>query len=155
MNPAGASVPRTRVLFVCIGNACRSQMAEAFARSYGDDVVVAASAGLSPAIGVARDTLRAMAERNLDLRDHFPKTIRQLGRAQFDIAVNLSGESLPGGVAPRVLEWDVEDPIGMSYKEHCEVRDHIERLVMKLILEIRAGRSDSRMRGQGSRFRQP
>jgi len=130
-------------------------MAEAFARAYGDDVLVAASAGLSPAIGVARDTLRAMSERNLNLRDHFPKSIRHLGRAQFDIAVNLSGEFLPADVAPRVLEWDVEDPIGMNYAEHCNVRDHIERLVMKLVLEIRGGRSAPQLRGQGSRFRQP
>jgi len=155
VNPPGASVSKTRILFVCIGNSCRSQMAEAFARAYGDEVVVAASAGLSPAISVARDTLRAMAERNLDLRDHFPKSIRHLGRAQFDIAVNLSGEPLPAGVAPRVVEWDVADPIGLSYGEHCEVRDQIERLVMKLVLEIRHGRTEPKMRGQGSRFQKP
>jgi arsenate reductase len=155
VNPAAASNYKTRVLFVCIGNSCRSQMAEAFARAYGGDVVTAASAGLSPAMSVARDTLRAMAERNLDLRDHFPKSIRHLGRAQFDIAVNLSGAPLPGDVAPRVLEWDVDDPIGVSYEEHCDVRDYIERLVMKLVLEIRRDRDEPELRGQGSRFRQP
>jgi protein-tyrosine-phosphatase len=95
-----------------------------------------------------------MAERNLDLRDHFPKSLRHLGRAQFDIAVNMSGSPLPGDVAPRVLEWDVDDPIGLNYEEHCEVRDHIERLVMKLILETRDGRNGPRLRGQGSRFGQ-
>jgi arsenate reductase len=155
VTPDGAGGPKTRVLFVCIGNACRSQMAEAFARSYGGDVLTAASAGLGPAMSVARDTIRAMAERNLDLRDHFPKSIRHLGRAQFDIAVNLSGEPLPPAVAPRVLEWDVDDPIGMKYDAHCEVRDHIERLVMKLVLQLRRGRSEPQLRGQGSRFRQP
>jgi arsenate reductase len=155
VTPPGASDPRIRVLFVCIGNACRSQMAEAFARAYGGDVLTPASAGLSPAMSVARDTIRAMAERNLDLRDHFPKSIRHLGRAQFDIAVNMSGAPLPTGVAPRVLEWDVDDPIGLSYDLHCEVRDYIERLVMKLILETRNGRSGPNLRGQGSRFSLP
>jgi arsenate reductase len=155
VTPDGAGDSKVRVLFVCIGNSCRSQMAEAFARSYGSDVLTAASAGLSPAMTVARDTLRAMAECNLDLRDHFPKTIRQLGRAQFELAVNLSGVPLPPSVAPRILEWDVEDPIGMSYEEHCEIRDVVERLVMKLVLEIRRGRTGPRMRGQGSRFRNP
>jgi arsenate reductase len=154
VNPDDAGNSKTRVLFVCIGNACRSQMAEAFARAYGGDVLTAASAGLSPAMSVARDTVRAMAERNLDLRDHFPKSLRHLGRAQFDIAVNMSGSPLPGDVAPRVLEWDVDDPIGLNYEEHCEVRDHIERLVMKLILETRDGRNGPRLRGQGSRFGQ-
>jgi len=56
---------RKRVLFVCLGNSCRSQMAEAFARAYGSDVLIAASAGLTPASGVAADTSRAMAEKGL------------------------------------------------------------------------------------------
>ncbi len=154
MTPPATDGPKVRVLFVCIGNACRSQMAEAFARSYGGDVLTAASAGLSPAMSVARDTIRAMAERNLDLHDHFPKSIRHLGRAQFDIAVNLSGAPLPPSVAPRVLEWDVEDPIGMRYEDHCDVRDHVERLVMKLVQELRRDRNVPPLRGQGSRFRQ-
>lgn len=153
MSPIGRSIPKTRVLFVCIGNACRSQMAEAFARAYGSDVLIAASAGLSPAISVASDTIRAMAERNLNVRDQFPKSIRQLGRAKFDLAINLSGAPLPEDVAPRVIEWDVEDPIGLSYEEHCAVRDQIEHMVMNLILDLRRDRPDTQLRGQGSRFR--
>jgi arsenate reductase len=155
VNPASPGDPKIRVLFVCIGNSCRSQMAEAFARAYGNDVLIAASAGLSPAFSVAPDTIRAMGERNLDVRDHFPKSIRHLGRAQFDIAVNLSGTNLPDNVAPRVQEWDVEDPIGLSYEEHCAVRDQIEKLVMDLVLELRRDRSGPRLRGQGSRFLKP
>ena len=155
MNPTPSSEPKTRILFVCIGNSCRSQMAEAFARSYGNDVLTPASAGLSPAFSVAPDTLRAMSERNLDLRDHFPKSIRHLGRAQFDIVVNLSGSPLPDNIAPRVLEWDVEDPIGVSYAEHCEIRDLIERLVMSLVLELRRPKPAPHLRGQGSRFIKP
>lgn len=126
-----------RVLFVCIGNSCRSQMAEAFARAYGVDVIIPASAGLSPAIGIAPDTMRAMAEKGLDLRDHFPKAIRHLGRAQFDLVINLSGFDLPDEVGAEVRTWDVPDPICLEYDEHCEVRDAIERLVMNLILEFR------------------
>jgi arsenate reductase len=142
--------PRQRVLFVCIGNACRSQMAEAFARFYGNDVLIAASAGLGPADHVAYDTLRAMAEKNLDLRDHFPKSIPQLGRAKFDLAVNLSGYDLPEDIAPRVLEWDVDDPVCMEYEEHCKIRDQIEQLVMKLVLDLRRQQQQPRFRGQGS-----
>ena len=76
---------------MCIGNACRSQMAEGFARAYGADVDDPASAGLAPAMHVARDTKTAMAEKDIDIRDHFPKAIRHLGRAQFDLVVNMSG----------------------------------------------------------------
>jgi len=126
-----------RVLFVCVGNACRSQMAEAFARAYGGDVLVAASAGLSPASRVAPQTILAMAEKNLDLRDHFPKTIRQLSRARFDLVVNMSGFALPGRMDVPVRDWDVEDPVYMDYEDHCAVRDQIESMVMQLVLELR------------------
>jgi arsenate reductase len=141
-----------RVLFVCIGNACRSQMAEAFARTYGSDVMIPASAGLAPAMKVARDTIRAMSEKAIDLRDHFPKTIRNLGRAQFDLVVNMSGseilpEEVPGAA---IVEWDVVDPVSLSYEDHCTVRDEIERLVMKLIVDLRQEPKEPKLRGQGS-----
>ena len=128
---------RKRILFVCIGNSCRSQMAEGFARTYGADVAIPASAGLAPATGIAPDTRRAMLERNIDVRDHFPKTIRQLGRARFDLAINMSGEELPPGAAESIVEWDIPDPVHFSYERHCEIRDEIERKVMSLILELR------------------
>jgi arsenate reductase len=143
---------RKRILFLCIGNACRSQMAEAFARTYGADVLIAASAGLAPAIRIATDTLKAMAEKNIDLRDQFPKSLRHLGRSEFDLVVNLSGSSVPEDLASRtkVLEWEVDDPVFMKYDQHCEIRDEIEKLVMSLILDLRQQAAPSRLRGQGS-----
>jgi arsenate reductase len=144
------SRPPTRVLFVCFGNACRSQMAEAFARAYGGDVLIAASAGLTPAMAVARDTIRAMAEKRIDLRDHFPKSLRHLGRAQFDLVVNLTSFPLPDNIGAPVEEWKVPDPVFMKYEEHCEVRDEIERLVMNLILKLRQQQNVPQFRGQGS-----
>ena len=126
-----------RVLFVCIGNSCRSQMAEGFARVYGGDVLIPASAGLTPAMSIAPDTQRAMGEKGIDLRDQFPKSIRHLGRSQFDVVINMSGYDLPDSVGTSIRSWDVPDPVTMKYGEHCEVRDVIERLVMTLILELR------------------
>lgn len=127
----------TRVLFLCIGNSCRSQMAEGFARTYGADVIIAASAGLAPAFMVAPDTVHAMDEKNIDLRDHFPKSLKQLGRAQFDLIINMSGYDLPPEVLTPVRRWDVADPIAEDYETHCKIRDEIESLVMGLILELR------------------
>ena len=126
-----------RVLFVCIGNACRSQMAEGFARAYGSDVMEPASAGLYPAGMLAPDTLRAMAEKNVDLTRHFPKSLRQLGNTSFDLIVNLSGEHIPGRNGTPIEVWDVQDPVFMEYNAHCRIRDQIERLVMNLILDLR------------------
>ena len=128
---------KKKILFVCLGNACRSQMAEAFARAYGSDVLVAASAGLTPASAVAPDTTRAMREKNIELKDHFPKHIKQLGRARFDVVVNMSGTDLESAPGAELISWAVDDPIRKDYKRHCEVRDEIERRVMNLVLEIR------------------
>ena len=140
---------RRRVLFVCFGNACRSQMAEAFARAYGADVLIPASAGLGPANRVMPDTIRAMSEKDIDVRDHFPKDVRHMLRMRFDLVVNLCGLPLPDCDAP-VREWDVSDPVAMSYEDHCAVRDEIERLVMELILELRREGNAPNLRGQGS-----
>jgi len=137
------------VLFVCIGNACRSQMAEGFARMYGSDVMIPASAGLAPATAVAPDTIRAMDEKNIDIRDQFPKSLRQLGRADFDLVINMTGVFLPKEFKGRIVDWEVADPVFMEYSDHCEVRDVIEELVMKLVLELRAA-PRTRFRGQGS-----
>ena len=90
-----------------------------------------------------------MNEKGIDLKDHFPKAIRHLGRIEFDLVINMSGQKLPDAKAP-VRDWDVDDPIGMKYDDHCDVRDEIERLVMELILELRRGQSQPELRGQGS-----
>jgi arsenate reductase (thioredoxin) len=126
-----------RILFVCVGNSCRSQMAEAFARAYGSDVMVAASAGLAPAMVVAFDTRRAMKEKNISLDDHFPKSLQQLNAVRFDVIINMSGAELPDTVRAPVRAWKIRDPIGTKYDVHCEIRDEIEKLVMDLILELR------------------
>jgi protein-tyrosine-phosphatase len=123
-------------------------MAEAFARAYGADVMIPASAGLGPANRVAPDTIRAMLEKHLDLHDYFPKDLRHMLRLRFDLVVNLSGLPLPDCDAP-IREWEVADPVTMKYPGHCAVRDEIERLVMGLISELRKD-SKPNLRGQGS-----
>ena len=141
-----------RVLFVCIGNACRSQMAEGFARTYGSDVMIPASAGLSPASGMVGDTIRAMDERGINIRDHFPKSLRHLGRASFDLVINMSGVPIPEGETGSAEEraWEVDDPVSMSYEGHCAIRDQIETLVMRLILDLRRGQRAPKLQGFGS-----
>jgi arsenate reductase len=140
---------KKRVLFVCVGNACRSQMAEGFATTYGSDVMIVASVGLGPATSLAPDTIRAMDEKNIDIREQFPKALRHLGKAEFDLVVNMSGAYLPPQFGTRIVDWEVMDPVDLSYKEHCEVRDEIERQVMNLILEFRRT-PKAKFRGQGS-----
>jgi arsenate reductase len=125
-------------------------MAEAFARAYGSDILVPASAGLGPATRVAPDTIEAMQEKGINLRDHFPKSIRHLGRIEFDLVVNMSGSELPGTFRCEVRDWDVEDPVFLKYDDHCAVRDEIEKLVMNLILELRREQQKPHLRPSGS-----
>ncbi|MFN8938186.1 MAG: low molecular weight phosphatase family protein [Acidobacteriota bacterium] len=133
---------RQRVLFVCIGNACRSQMAEAFARSYGHDVIEACSAGLSPAMIVDRNTKAVMRERALSLEDHFPKTVEEALHQPPTLIVNMSGVVLPPSLAGLPAEaWPVRDPVGEPISVHRAVRDQIEGLVMNLILRLRQRKS--------------
>ena len=124
-----------RVLFVCIGNACRSQMAEAFARARGGDVIHAESAGLWPASRIPSETVELMLEKNIRL-DGFPKGLDQTGIG-FDLIVNMSGEPLPEPVSAPVREWHVEDPVCLPMMRQREIRDQIEVLVRGLIAEIR------------------
>jgi arsenate reductase len=135
-----APIQRTKkkVLFVCIGNSCRSQMAEGFARAYGSDILVAASAGLSPASIVQPLTKQVLAERNVRIDDQFPKGIEILAREQFDVIVNMSGQTLPLVPMFRVREWPVPDPIGEPESVYKAVAEQIEGLVMRLILELRS-----------------
>src|SRR5580692_8362133 len=112
-------------------------MAEAFARTYGSDVLLPASAGLTPAGGLPADTVNAMGEKNIDMSAQFPKSFRQLRRAKFDLVINMSGFSIPWENGVPIEEWPVPDPVVMTYEEHCQVRDQIEALVMKLILDLR------------------
>jgi arsenate reductase len=132
--PAGAA--KKRVLFVCIGNSCRSQMAEAFARVYGRDVMDPHSAGLAPATIIAPLTQQVLLERNVAIDGQFPKGLDMMARVPFDIVVNMSGTSvvLPGA---RLIEWPVADPMGQKDEVYRAVAARIEGLVMRLIIELR------------------
>ena len=127
----------TKVLFVCVGNSCRSQMGEGFARAYGSDVMKAESAGLSPAGFIAELTREVMGEKNIDLSGHFPKDISEVDFPSFDIVVNISGYMLPVETRARVLHWEVQDPIGEDKEVYQQIAQQIEMLVMQLILELR------------------
>jgi arsenate reductase (thioredoxin) len=134
-------VSERKVLFVCVGNSCRSQMAQGFAAAYGKDVLEAQSAGLAPASGVSGLTRKVMLEKNIKLDRHFPKALSEVGISGFDLVVNMSGYELPGNASVPVREWKVEDPIGAKEEVYCKVRDQIEQLVMGLILEFRRERN--------------
>jgi arsenate reductase len=134
------SAKKKRVLFVCLGNCCRSQMAEGFAAHHGSDVLVAESAGLTPAGIVVDETIRSMAEKNIDISSQYSKPLRLDQAADLDFIVNMSGFRLPDGISVPVVAWAVRDPIGQSELVYAQVRDQIETLVLDLISDLRRER---------------
>ena len=130
---------KRRVLFVCVGNCCRSQMAEGFAAHYGGDVLMAESAGLVPAGVVVDETVRSMAEKNIDISGQYSKALRIDQSSDYDLIVNMSGFSLPEAVRASTVAWIVPDPIGQSDQVYARVRDQIEGLVLQLISDFRQG----------------
>jgi len=128
------------VLFVCIGNCCRSQMAEGFANHYGKDVLTATSSGLAPTVIVARETIETMAEKNIDIGHHFPKKFDPIQANGADLIVNMSGFVLPGKPSAPIEDWKVHDPYGDSMEVYMQSANDIEMKVMALILRLRRGK---------------
>ena len=135
---------KKKVLFLCLGNICRSPMAEAMARKYGSDVLEASSAGLTPAMSNTPYTRMILAEKNIDLGDHLPRRFRGRDLQDFDLVVNMSGETLPANLGVPVENWDVADPYGGAEDDYRTARECIEMLVMHLILRARAGKFPTR-----------
>lgn len=136
-----ASVQKFRVLFVCLGNAIRSQMAEAFARAHAQDVVEPRSAGLSPAVNIPPLTRKVLADKGIELGDVFPKGLSDHAGAKFDFVVNLSGYPLPAEIRTPSREWKVKDPMGGREPQYREAADQIESLVEQLATELRTLRA--------------
>ena len=131
------TLPR-KVLFVCIGNTCRSQMAEALARHLHSDVIAATSAGVSPFGRVVDPTRTVLLERGVSIGSQYSKGLRQAPAEAADLVVNMSGlpsaSLFPGS---RVLDWDVGDPYGEDLSVYREICDTIEAHLRELAAQLR------------------
>ncbi len=126
-----------RVLFACVANADRSQMAEAFARMHGGDVIAAQSAGSRPAGAVGERSVGAMQAVGYDLRTHASKSLDDV-EGPFDYVITMGcAEECPFVAGDRREDWPLADPADLSTREFNQVRDEIERRVLSLIEEIR------------------
>ena len=126
-----------RVHFVCIGNTCRSPMAEGFANHYGSDVLIADSSGVSPVQVVMPETVAIMSEVNVDISRHVPMWYDAAKVDAYDVVVNMSGFKLPGKPPRELIEWAVEDPYRKPAAIYRRVRADLENKVMQLILKLR------------------
>jgi len=130
-----------RVLFVCVENAGRSQMAAAFANHLGEGRILAESAGTTPAVHVNPIVVKAMMEKGLDVSQNRPAMLdlEQAKRADMIITMGCSvAEICPAPLLKNNVDWGLKDPKGKSLEEVREIRDEIERTVQKLLSELHA-----------------
>ena len=125
------------VLFVCVENSNRSQMAEAFARMHGGDRVQAASAGSRPSGRINPKAVAAMQELGYDLTAHASKGLDAFNGTPVDVAVTMGcGDECPLVIAGRREDWQIPDPREMSPDEFRGVRDLIETKVRQLLAAL-------------------
>ena len=125
-----------RILFVCVENANRSQMAEAFARMYGSDAVEALSAGSAPSGRINPKAMRFMAELGYDLAAHVSKSLDQID-GEFDAVVTMGcGDRCPWVSAKRREDWQLPDPRDMDDVGYRAVRDEISARVKQLLATL-------------------
>ncbi|MCJ7683885.1 MAG: NAD(P)H-dependent oxidoreductase [Desulfobacteraceae bacterium] len=126
---------RKKVLFVCTENACRSQMASAFAQHHAGDRIEAISAGSAPAKEINPLMIEVMAEKDIDMAFRKPKTISAVaGHGKPDLIISMGcGDACP--LFPDVPneEWNLEDPAGKPISLMREIRDDIEKRVIELV----------------------
>lgn len=128
-----------RVLFACVENSNRSQMAEAFARMHGEGAAEPVSAGSRPSGDVNPKAIAAMDELGYDLRMHRSKGLDEV-EGPFDYVITMGcGEDCPLVAAERREDWELPDPKDLPPDEFNRVRDEIEGRVKMLIAEIRRG----------------
>jgi len=130
-----------KVLFVCVENAGRSQMAEAFARQYGADAI---SAGTIPSEKVNPVVVEAMKERGMNLSDYKPKMLTDKMVEEVDYvvtmgcrAVDVCPKPLVVKMEKKLIDWHIDDPKGKSIEEVRKIRSEIESKVVDLFNKIK------------------
>jgi len=129
-----------KVLFICVENAGRSQIAEAFTNHYGKGKVVASSAGIMLADKVNPVVVEVMKEKGIDISMNKPKllTMKMAEEADKIIAMGCSVEKYcPAPLLKNVRDWNLEDPKGKPIEKVREIRDEIGRRVLKLLAELK------------------
>ena len=123
-----------RILFVCVENSNRSQMAEAFAKIHGGAAIIAHSAGSRPSGKVNPRAVQFMKEIGYDLSTHASKSLETFNHTDIDVAVTMGcGDECPLVRARRREVWNIPDPKNLSDEEFRATRDLIERRVKELI----------------------
>ena len=132
-----AEPPREiNLLFVCLGNSCRSQMAEALTRRLGEGKVRAWSAGSRPLGYILPETAEILAEKEISIDGQWSKGLKDVPVGEMDYVISMGCEvscPVPVGFKGRVIEWNIPDPYGHDLDFFRSVRDLVEQHVRSLL----------------------
>lgn len=125
------------ILFLCVHNAGRSQMAAGWARALAGERVGIFSGGSAPADEINPAAVAVMAERGIDIQDSVPKTWSDTDLQRADVIVTMGcGDECPLIPGKRYVDWELDDPAGLTLEGVREVRDEIEARVRGLLSEL-------------------
>jgi arsenate reductase len=125
-----------KIVFVCVENACRSQMAEGFAKALGQGEIEVYSAGSRPSFRVDPLVIEVMKEKGIDLSARRPKGLNDLPPIEMDYLITMGcEETCPAIPAKKIIEWEIPDPKGKSLDTFRNIRDMIEEKVRTLLKE--------------------
>jgi protein-tyrosine-phosphatase len=128
---------KLKILFVCVENARRSQMAQGFAESLGEGGLEVYSAGSRPSSVIDPLVIEVMKEKGIDLSAKQPKSLNDLPPIEMDYLITMGcEETCPAIPAKKIIEWEVPDPKGKSVDEVRKIRDMIEQKVKTLLDEF-------------------
>ncbi len=129
-----------KILFVCVGNSCRSQMAEGFTKHMGGNDVVVRSAGTKPAETVSGKGEQVMGEKSIDISGQNPKELTTEDLAWADRVIVMGcGVADPklADVNEKLEDWGIDDPVGQSVETYRDIRDEIEGKVKDLVKKVK------------------
>ena len=129
---------KKRIVFVCVENARRSQMAEGFANAFGRERLEVYSAGSRPSSQIDPLVIEVMKEKGIDLSGTRPKGLNDLPSVELDYLVTMGcEETCPAVLAKKTIEWEIPDPRGKPIDEIRGIRDMIEDKVKMLLKEVK------------------
>ncbi|MFV6026055.1 arsenate reductase ArsC [Streptomyces sp. NPDC056264] len=139
-----SAAPIPTVLFVCVHNAGRSQMAAAFLTHLGRGRVRVRSAGSAPADAVNPAVVEALQEAGIDISAETPKVLTVDAVRESDVVITMGcGDACPYFPGKRYLDWQLDDPAGQGVAAVRPIRDRIEQLVRELLGELGVGTAGS------------
>ena len=131
---------KPKILFLCVHNAGRSQMAAGFARHFGSDRLIVYSAGSAPGQRLNPAVIEAMRERGIDISDESPTRLTdEMGQEAQVIITMGCGDPSSVYIGKRYLDWAVEDPAGKDLQAVRSIRNEIEQRVSDLVIELTCG----------------